>query len=161
MIILKTNQGNIVIKLNYDKAPLSCNNFTKYAKDGFYVNTIFHRVIKDFMIQGGGLDKNMIEKDTNEPIKNEANNGLKNDKYSIAMARTNLPHSATAQFFINTDDNSFLNYPADDNWGYCVFGEVVDGFAIIDKINKVKTTRVKGHSDVPKDNIIINEVIVE
>lgn len=144
MITLKTNLGDIVIELDYDKAPVTAKNFEEYVKSGFYKGTIFHRVIKGFMIQGGGLTADMDNKPTNAPIKNEADNGLKNDRGTIAMARTQDPHSATAQFFINTVDNSFLNFRSKDlnGWGYCVFGKVVQGMDVVDKIEKSKTTTV-------------------
>ena len=150
MITLKTNLGDIVIELDYDKAPVTAKNFEEYVKSGFYKGTIFHRVIKGFMIQGGGLTADMDNKPTNAPIKNEADNGLKNDRGTIAMARTQDPHSATAQFFINTVDNSFLNFRSKDlnGWGYCVFGKV-------DKIEKSKTTTVSYYQDVPVETIEI------
>lgn len=157
MITLKTNLGDIVIELDYDKAPVTAKNFEEYVKSGFYKGTIFHRVIKGFMIQGGGLTADMDNKPTNAPIKNEADNGLKNDRGTIAMARTQDPHSATAQFFINTVDNSFLNFRSKDlnGWGYCVFGKVVQGMDVVDKIEKSKTTTVSYYQDVPVETIEI------
>ncbi len=157
MITLKTNLGDIVIELDYDKAPVTAKNFEEYVKSGFYKGTIFHRVIKGFMIQGGGLTADMDNKPTNAPIKNEADNGLKNDRGTIAMARTQDPHSATAQFFINTVDNSFLNFRSKDlnGWGYCVFGKVVQGMDVVDKIEKSKTTTVSYYQDVPVETVEI------
>lgn len=157
MITLKTNLGDIVIELDYDKAPVTAKNFEEYVKSGFYKGTIFHRVIKGFMVQGGGLTADMDNKPTNAPIKNEADNGLKNDRGTIAMARTQDPHSATAQFFINTVDNSFLNFRSKDlnGWGYCVFGKVVKGMDVVDKIEAAKTTTVSYYQDVPVETIEI------
>ena len=162
MITLKTTLGDIVIELDYDKAPNTAKNFEDYVKSGFYKGTIFHRVIKGFMIQGGGLEKDMNQKQTNAPIKNEADNGLKNDRGTIAMARTMDPHSATAQFFINTVDNKFLNFKAKDlnGWGYCVFGKVTSGMDIVDKIEAVKTTTVGPYQDVPAETITILEAVI-
>jgi cyclophilin family peptidyl-prolyl cis-trans isomerase len=158
MIKIKTNLGNFSIELNEEKAPISSENFKDYVKKDFYNGTIFHRVIDGFMIQGGGFDIDMNQKETNSPIKNEANNGLKNDKYTIAMARTSIPDSATSQFFINTSDNSFLDYPGQDGAGYCVFGKVTEGMDIIDKINSVQTNSSHSHQDVPIESVIIEEV---
>lgn len=157
MITLKTTLGDIVIELDYDKAPVTAKNFEEYVKSGFYKGTIFHRVIKGFMVQGGGLTADMDNKQTNAPIKNEADNGLKNDRGTIAMARTQDPHSATAQFFINTVDNSFLNFRSKDlnGWGYCVFGKVVKGMDVVDKIEAAKTTTVSYYQDVPVETIEI------
>lgn len=157
MIKLHTNFGVIGIELNHEKAPVSAANFEQYVKDGFYDGLIFHRVIKDFMIQGGGMDENMQEKATRESIKNEAQNGLKNDKYTIAMARTQAPHSASAQFFINTKDNAFLNFTEESlyGWGYAVFGEVVEGRDVVDAIENVATKRHGYHDDVPVDAVVI------
>ncbi|EEX50830.1 peptidylprolyl isomerase [Pasteurella dagmatis] len=169
MITLHTNLGDIKIQLNFDKAPNTAENFVNYCKSGFYDNTIFHRVIDGFMIQGGGMDVNMREKNTNAPIQNEANNGLSNKRGTIAMARTSDPHSATAQFFINVADNTFLDYRAKEmygrevvqEWGYCVFGEVVEGMDVVDKIKVVKTGNKGFHQDVPKEEIVITSVTVE
>lgn len=158
MVILKTNKGDIVIELNTEKAPITCENFLTYVKNGHYNGTIFHRVIKGFMIQGGGMTPEMEQKETLAPIKNEADNGLKNDAFTIAMARTNDPHSATSQFFINTVDNDFLNYNGDNHeWGYCVFGKVVKGEDVVAEIEKVKTDNRSfyPHRDVPAEPIII------
>lgn len=162
MIKLKTNFGDITIELNAEKAPASAANFLEYAKEGFYTNTIFHRVINGFMIQGGGFEPGMKQKSTKAPIKNEADNGLKNEKYTIAMARTNDPHSATAQFFINVENNEFLNFrsPTPQGWGYCVFGKVTEGTDIVDKIKGVKTTSKGFHQDVPAEDVIIKSVEV-
>ncbi len=161
MIIFETNMGTIHIEINTKKAPISTQNFTEYVNAGFYDGTIFHRVIKNFMIQGGGFTKNMKQKATKAEIKNEANNGLKNTKYTLAMARTSAPHSASSQFFINTADNAFLDFPAQDGWGYCVFGEVTKGSDVVDKINLVATGNKAGHSDVPDDCIIINRAYMQ
>jgi len=141
MITLKTNMGDIVIELDEEKAPISSENFKQYVRDGFYDGVIFHRVIPNFMIQGGGFMPDMMQKATREPIENEAKNGLSNEKYTLAMARTMEPHSASAQFFINTKDNSFLDYPGQDGWGYAVFGKVVEGTDVVDKIEKVEIGR--------------------
>lgn len=159
MIKLHTNLGTITLELNHEKAPITAANFEQYVKDGFYDGLIFHRVIKSFMIQGGGMDENMNEKATREPIQNEAQNGLKNDKYTIAMARTQAPHSASAQFFINTKDNGFLNHtePSLHGWGYAVFGKVVEGFDVVDAIEKVATKRHGYHDDVPVDAVVITK----
>ena len=138
MIIFETNMGDIHITVDSEKAPISAKNFTDYVESGFFDETIFHRVIKNFMIQGGGFTQDMSQKPTNAEIENEAKNGLKNSKYSLSMARTAAPHSASSQFFINTKDNSFLDYPGQDGWGSCVFGEVVEGFDVVDKINNMK-----------------------
>jgi peptidyl-prolyl cis-trans isomerase B (cyclophilin B) len=159
-IQLTTNHGPIVIELDHAKAPLSAANFLQYVRSGHYNGTIFHRVIKGFMIQGGGFDAQMHQKPTEAPIQNEANNGLKNDKYTLAMARTNAPHSATAQFFINTVSNDFLNFKSESpsGWGYAVFGKVVEGMDIVDKIGTVKTGRGPGgHADVPVEAVVIQD----
>lgn len=155
--ILKTNYGVIEIELNKEKAPITVANFVEYVKSGHYNGTIFHRVINDFMIQGGGFDKDMHQKATRSEIKNEANNGLKNDKYTIAMARTMEPHSASSQFFINVKNNDFLNFTAEhpQGWGYAVFGLVVSGTDIVDKIKTVKTARNGMHDDVPIEAVVI------
>ena len=157
VVLLETTSGDILVELYPDKAPETVANFLKYVDDGFYNNTIFHRVIPGFMIQGGGLSARMQQKDTSAPIKNEADNGLKNDRGTIAMARTMDPHSATAQFFINLVDNDFLNFqaPSGNGWGYCVFGKVTEGMDVVDKIAKVKTTTVGMYQDVPSDLVVI------
>lgn len=154
MVKLHTNLGVITLQLDAEKAPLSTQNFIDYVNAGFYSNVVFHRVIPNFMIQGGGFEPGMKQKAVNAPIKNEAANGLKNEQYSIAMARTGDPHSATAQFFINTKNNSFLDYPGQDGWGYCVFGKVVEGKEVVDAIGKVKTGFKSGHQDVPVEDVI-------
>ena len=162
MIRLTTNFGNIDIELNFDKAPKTAANFEQYVKDGFYNGTIFHLVIDNFMIQGGGMTADMQEKPTREPIENEAANGLKNDCYTIAMARTMQPHSASSQFFINVKDNDFLNHtaPTPQGWGYCVFGKVVAGTDVVDKIKTVKTGRHGYHDDVPLETVLIEKAEV-
>ncbi|MFZ6672404.1 MULTISPECIES: peptidylprolyl isomerase [unclassified Undibacterium] len=159
-VILTTNHGNITIELDADKAPKTVANFIAYVEAGHYNGTIFHRVIDGFMIQGGGFEPGMKQKATNAPIENEAKNGLKNQRYSIAMARTGDPHSASAQFFINTTNNSFLDYPGQDGWGYCVFGAVSEGKEIVDKIKSVKTTRTGMFQDVPVENVVIEKAEV-
>ena len=160
MITLKTNHGDIVIELEQEKAPITSENFIQYVKDGFYNGTIFHRVINNFMIQGGGFEVGMIEKSTRAPIQNEAKNGLSNMTGTMAMARTMDPHSASAQFFINVSDNKFLDYPGQDGWGYCVFGRVIEGMEVIDKMKMVDTTMRAGHQDVPVDDLIIEEAVI-
>lgn len=157
MVLLKTNFGDITLKLNAEKAPKTVANFLSYVDAGHYTNCIFHRVISNFMIQGGGFEPGMEQKSVNAPIENEANNGLSNKKGTIAMARTNDPHSATAQFFINVKDNDFLDFSAENahGWGYCVFGEVVDGLDIVEKIRNVETTRHGMHDDVPVEDVVI------
>ncbi len=159
---MKTNLGTIVLELYPDKAPDTVKNFVQYAKDGFYNGTIFHRVIRGFMIQGGGFEPDMQQKPTRAPIKNEADNGLHNDLGTIAMARTPDPNSATAQFFINGKDNDFLDYsaPTSQGWGYCVFGKVVKGLDVVQAIENVATTNRGGHQDVPVDNVVIESVTV-
>ncbi|WP_338809652.1 peptidylprolyl isomerase [Neisseria leonii] len=159
MIKLHTSKGVITLELDHEKAPQTAANFEQYVKDGFYDGVIFHRVIKNFMIQGGGMTPDMNEKNTREPIQNEAQNGLKNDKYTIAMARTMAPHSASAQFFINTKDNDFLNHtsPSMHGWGYAVFGKVTDGFDVVDAIEQVQTGRRGMHDDVPVEAVIIEK----
>ena len=156
---LSTNHGDIVLQLDAEKAPQTTENFVQYVKDGHYNGTVFHRVIKGFMIQGGGFDTNMSQKKTRATIQNEADNGLKNKKYSIAMARTMDPHSASAQFFINASDNDFLNHSGKNTqgWGYAVFGEVIEGREVVDAIEKVATGSSAGHQDVPKDDVIIEK----
>ena len=162
MIKLHTNFGIIGIELDHEKAPKTAANFEQYVRDGFYDGTIFHRVIDGFMIQGGGFDADMKQKDTRDTIENEANNGLKNDQYTEAMARTMQPHSASAQFFINVKDNDFLNHTKPDlhGWGYAVFGKVVEGTDVVDEIKKVKTGNKAGHQDVPVDTVVINKAEV-
>ena len=159
-VTLETSHGNIVIELNDEKAPETVKNFLNYVNDGFYDGTIFHRVIPNFMIQGGGFMPGMVQKSCQDPIKNEADNGLKNDRGTIAMARTNDPHSATAQFFINLNDNTFLNHTATTGagWGYCVFGKVTDGMDSVDAIAAVSTGSDSGHADVPVETVTINKV---
>ena len=161
MIILETNMGEIHITVDAEKAPISAKNFTDYVEDGFFDGTIFHRVIPNFMIQGGGMTEDMQQKTTKENIENEAKNGLKNVKYSVAMARTMAPHSASSQFFINVADNQFLDFPGQDGWGYCVFGEVVKGQDVVDKIEKVETINLGGHSDVPGETVIITKASIK
>jgi len=158
MINIKTNRGSFTIELDKNKAPISSENFLNYVNNGFYKGTIFHRVIDGFMIQGGGFDEAMGQKDTEAPIKNEANNGLKNESYTLAMARTSDPDSATSQFFINVSNNSFLDYPGQDGFGYCVFGKVTEGKDIIDQIKSIKTGSSNGHQDVPLEPIIVEDV---
>lgn len=159
MVKLQTNFGDITLELNAEKAPITVENFLKYVDSGFYDNTIFHRVINGFMIQGGGFDTDMNQKPTEAEIKNEADNMLDNKKYTIAMARTSAPHSASSQFFINVADNDFLNFtaPNGSGWGYCVFGKVVEGMDVVDKIKQVATTRRRGHQDVPVENVVIQK----
>lgn len=162
MIKMETSMGDIVIELDFDKAPKTAANFQKYVEDGFYDGLIFHRVINGFMVQGGGMDENMNEKSTREPIENEANNGLKNECYTLAMARTMDPHSASSQFFINVKDNGFLNFTAEtpQGWGYAVFGKVVEGTDVVDKMKAVPTGRKGFHDDVPEEPIFINKAYV-
>ena len=159
---LHTNHGVITLELDADKAPLTVANFLAYVESGHYNNTVFHRVIDGFMIQGGGFEPGMTQKPTGEQIKNEADNGLKNERGTVAMARTQDPHSATAQFFINVADNDFLNHRAPDlqGWGYCVFGKVSDGMDVVDAIRKVKTGSSGFHQDVPKEDVIIERAEV-
>ena len=159
-VLLTTNHGNITIELDAEKAPKTVENFLAYVKSGHYDGTIFHRVIGDFMIQGGGFAPGMEQKETRDPIENEAKNGLKNEQYSIAMARTNAPHSASAQYFIYVKNNSFLDYPGQDGWGYCVFGKVTEGKDVVDAIRKVKTGRSGMHGDVPVEDVIITKAEV-
>jgi len=155
---MQTSMGRIVIELDAAKAPKTVENFLQYAKDGFFTGTIFHRVMDGFMIQGGGFTKDMEQKATNKNIENEAKNGLKNLRGSIAMARTQDPHSATAQFFINHKDNAMLDYPSRDGWGYAVFGKVTEGLDVVDKIAKVATGNRGGHQNVPLEPIVIQSV---
>jgi peptidyl-prolyl cis-trans isomerase B (cyclophilin B) len=157
VVKLLTNFGEITLELDASSAPITVANFLQYVDSGFYDGTIFHRVIDGFMIQGGGFDATMQQKTSAEEIKNEADNGLGNDQYTIAMARTSAPHSASNQFFINVGNNEFLNHsaPTNSGWGYCVFGKVTAGMDVVDKIKKVATTSRKGHQDVPVDNVVI------
>lgn len=159
MVTLHTNFGKITLSLNADKAPKTVENFLAYAKEGFYDGTIFHRVINGFMIQGGGMEPGMRQKETKEPVDNEANNGLENKIGTIAMARTNDPHSATAQFFINISNNDFLNFRSEsaDGWGYCVFGEVTEGMDVVEKIKAVATSTQGYHQDVPVEDVVIEK----
>lgn len=159
MIRLQTNFGDITLELDHEKAPKTAANFESYVRDGFYDGVIFHRVIDGFMVQGGGMEPGMKQKDTKAPIENEADNGLTNDIGTVAMARTMDPHSASAQFFINVSDNAFLNHTGKDmqGWGYCVFGKVTDGMDVVNRIKAVKTTMVAGHQDVPAEDVIIEK----
>ncbi len=157
MVKLHTNFGVITIQLDKEKAPISSENFVKYVESGHFNGTIFHRVISNFMIQGGGFTADMKQKPTRDPIQNEAKNGLKNDIYTLAMARTNVPHSGSAQFFINVKNNDFLNYPGQDGWGYAVFGKVTEGMDVVDKIKAVKTGVKGGMPDVPVDPVTIDK----
>ncbi len=157
MIKLTTNHGTISLELDAERAPKTCANFEQYVSDGHYDGTLFHRVIDGFMIQGGGLTEDMIPKPTRAPVENEAANGLRNRAGTIAMARTSAPHSATSQFFINVADNGFLDHPGQDGWGYCVFGRVVEGLEVVDRIKGVATTTRGGHRDVPAQNVIIEK----
>ncbi len=163
MITLHTNFGDITIELDTVNTPVTAENFLNYAKNGHYEGTIFHRVMNGFMIQGGGFDTSMKQKATQTPIKNEANKGLPNKRGTIAMARTSDPHSASAQFFINVVDNDFLNFTSEstNGWGYCVFGKVIEGMDVVDKIKKVPTTTRAGHQNVPVDNVVIEKVTVK
>ncbi|SDF57109.1 peptidylprolyl isomerase [Desulfovibrio legallii] len=156
-VLLETSSGDILVELFPEQAPKTVANFLQYVDDGFYTNTIFHRVIPGFMVQGGGLSARMDEKPTREPVPNEADNGLKNARGTLAMARTRDPHSATAQFFINLVDNDFLDHtaPTPDGWGYCVFGKVTEGLDVVDKIAKVKTKTLGFHENVPVDMVLI------
>jgi peptidyl-prolyl cis-trans isomerase B (cyclophilin B) len=157
MITFTTSMGSIVVELAPDQAPKTCANFEQYVRDGHYDGTIFHRVIDGFMIQGGGFSPDMAQKATREPVENEAKNGLSNVAGSIAMARTMEPHSASAQFFINVSDNKFLDYPGQDGWGYCVFGRVVQGMDVVNRIKAVATTTRGGHRDVPAQPVVIEK----
>ena len=162
MVKLSTNFGDITLELNAEKAPITVANFLQYVESGFYDGVIFHRVINDFMIQGGGFDVNMKQKPSKDEIKNEADNGLANNNYTVAMARTSIPDSASSQFFINIADNDFLNHtaPTSSGWGYCVFGKVVAGMDVVDKIKAVKTTTKAGHRDVPVESVMIEKASV-
>lgn len=161
-VLLTTNHGDIKLELEDAKAPKTVANFVQYAKDGHFDNTVFHRVIKGFMVQGGGFEPGMKQKKARDPIDNEATNGLKNDKYTVAMARTNDPHSASAQFFINANNNEFLNFksPNGSGWGYCVFGKVIEGTDVVDKIEGVKTSKSGFHDDVPVEDVVIQKAQV-
>ena len=163
MIRFKTTHGDIVIELDFEKAPKTAENFKQYVEDGFYDGKIFHRVIDGFMIQGGGFDESMAETQTRAPIENEADNGLANVTGTVAMARTSDPHSASAQFFINVADNDFLNHSGKtmQGWGYAVFGKVTDGMDVVNKIKTVSTTSRNGHQDVPVDSIVIHSASLE
>jgi len=162
MVKLHTNFGIIALELEAERAPETVKNFLAYVESGFYSNTVFHRVIDGFMVQGGGFEPGMRQKPTQKTIKNEAGNGLKNDRYTVAMARTSEPHSASSQFFINVKDNDFLNHtaPSSQGWGYCVFGKVVEGRDIVDKIKRVKTGNRGGHADVPVEDVVIEKAEV-
>jgi len=162
MIRLHTSMGGIDIEMDEGRAPETSKNFREYVEKGFYSNTLFHRVIDKFMIQGGGFEPGMKQKAAGAPIRNEADNGLKNERYTVAMARTSDPHSASAQFFINVSDNDFLNHtaPTDQGWGYCVFGKVVAGQDVVDRIKSVKTGKRGFHSDVPVDDVLIERAEV-
>ncbi|RUO56121.1 peptidylprolyl isomerase [Pseudidiomarina homiensis] len=162
-VTLHTNHGAIKLELYSEQAPKTVENFLRYVREGFYAETLFHRVIKGFMIQGGGFNLEMVQKSTHDAIENEADNGLKNLKGTVAMARTQDPHSATSQFFINVADNEFLNFKNESvgGWGYCVFGKVVEGMDVVDKIEQVYTTQAGFHQDVPKDDVIIEKATVE
>ncbi|MBT4262713.1 MAG: peptidyl-prolyl cis-trans isomerase [Deltaproteobacteria bacterium] len=161
-VMLETSHGNIVLSLDSEKAPQTVNNFLAYVKSGFYDSTIFHRVIRGFMIQGGGLTENMERKTPLSPIRNEADNGLKNGVGTVAMARTGDPHSATAQFFINTVDNQFLNHRGKNaqGWGYCVFGKVTEGMSVVQSIENTRTTIRNGRQDVPRTAVMIKKTII-
>ncbi len=160
MITLKTNMGDIVIELNKEKAPITSANFAQYVEEGFYDGTIFHRVIDNFMVQGGGFEPGLTQKETRATIENEAKNGLSNETGSVAMARTMDPHSASAQFFINIANNKFLDYPGQDDWGYCVFGKVIEGMDVVNKMKAVATTTRMGHQDVPEEDLIIEKAVI-
>jgi peptidyl-prolyl cis-trans isomerase B (cyclophilin B) len=162
MIKLHTNYGDITLELDSEKAPLTVQNFVDYVNSGNYDNTVFHRVIDGFMIQGGGFEPGMVQKQTRAPVQNEAANGLKNDKYTVAMARTSDVHSATTQFFINVANNNFLNYsaPTSQGFGYCVFGKVIEGMDVVDKIAKVETGNRAGHQNVPLENVLLEKAEV-
>jgi peptidyl-prolyl cis-trans isomerase B (cyclophilin B) len=163
MITLQTNMGDIDITLDFKNTPISAQNFLDYAKSGFFEGTIFHRVINNFMIQGGGFDEKMNHKKSNAPIQNEAKTGGKNKRGTLAMARTSDPHSASSQFFINVKDNDFLNFSSENQqgWGYCVFGQVTAGMDVVDRIKAVSTTSRSGHQDVPVDNVVIQKVLIK
>ncbi|MGQ4276326.1 peptidylprolyl isomerase [Pseudidiomarina sp. E22-M8] len=162
-VTLHTNQGAITLELYPEQAPKTVDNFLRYVREGFYSGTLMHRVIKGFMIQGGGFNDEMVQKNPHDAIENEADNGLKNKKGTVAMARTQDPHSATSQFFINLADNEFLNFKNESvgGWGYCVFGEVVQGMDVVEKIGQVYTTQAGFHQDVPKDDVVIEKATVD
>ena len=162
MVKLQTNFGLIALELDTGRAPETVKNFLDYVEAGFYTNTVFHRVIEGFMIQGGGFEPGMNQKPVRSSIKNEADNGLKNERYTVAMARTSEPHSASSQFFINVKDNDFLNHtaPSSQGWGYCAFGKVVEGQDVVDRIKQVKTGKRGGHADVPVEDVIIERAEV-
>ncbi len=161
MIILNTNKGTIIVELDSDKAPATCENFLSYLDSGHYNGTVFHRVIPSFMVQGGGFSEDMQQKPTNKPVDNEADNGLLNDTGTLAMARTADPHSATSQFFINVNDNSFLNHTekSPNGWGYCVFGKVVEGMDVVMEMSTVPTGNMGGHGDVPVEPLVIESAV--
>jgi peptidyl-prolyl cis-trans isomerase B (cyclophilin B) len=159
-VLFTTNHGSFKVELEAEKAPKTVENFLAYVNSGHYAGTIFHRVIDGFMVQGGGFEPGMKQKPTNDPVENEAKNGLKNEPYTLAMARTSAPHSASAQFFINVKNNSFLDFPGQDGWGYCVFGKVVEGMDVVDKIKAVKTTRSGMFADVPVEDVVIEKAEV-
>ena len=162
MIRIQTSLGVITLELDAEHAPATTANFEQYVRDGFYAGTVFHRVIPNFMVHGGGMLADMSQKSTRAPIRNEAKNGLKNARGSIAMARTSDPHSATAQFFINVKDNGFLDHPGQDGWGYCVFGKVIEGMDVVDAIVAVPTANKRGHQNVPVEPVLIEKMeIVE
>ncbi len=163
MIVLQTNYGDISVELDHEKAPKTAANFEQYVREGFYDGTLFHRVIDGFMVQGGGFDADFNQKPTHDPIENEADNGVLNETGTLAMARTQDPHSATAQFFINIADNAFLNHSGKSiqGWGYCVFGRVVEGMDVVEKIKSVATTRRGMHADVPAEDVLIQKAYVK
>ena len=163
MIVLQTNYGDISVELDHEKAPKTAANFEQYVREGFYDGTLFHRVIDGFMVQGGGFDTDFNQKPTHDPIENEADNGVLNETGTLAMARTQDPHSATAQFFINIADNAFLNHSGKSiqGWGYCVFGRVVEGMEVVEKIKNVPTTRRGMHADVPAEDVMIQKAYVK
>lgn len=161
-VLMTTSMGDIKIELDFEKAPKTAENFKEYVEKGYFDGLIFHRVINGFMVQGGGFEPGMIQRESGTPIQNEANNGLKNEKYTVAMARTMDPHSATAQFFINVADNSFLDFKSEtaDGWGYAVFGAVTEGQDIVDRIKTVPTTFRSGHQDVPTEDVVIEKAVM-
>lgn len=161
-VLMTTSMGDIKIELDFEKAPKTAENFKEYVEKGYFDGLIFHRVINGFMVQGGGFEPGMVQRESGTPIQNEANNGLKNEKYTVAMARTMDPHSATAQFFINVADNSFLDFKSEtaDGWGYAVFGAVTEGQDIVDRIKTVPTTFRSGHQDVPTEDVVIEKAVM-